>query len=487
MTVLVWIQRELRLSQFPALSTAIAQAQKEGQALIFAYFHDPEQIIGSTNALRLALSLQQLQQTVQERGGQLWVIEGHFQEQLSQVISSYHVTQIHYTHQVGSPFTAMQQQAFETCLQQNVNLTPHFSETLLPLGALNNQKQQPYVVFTPFYKAFLSNQRQIAPLDFAPVDFKGCRHPKALNKEWLSLPQSLVQLMNHPWAQKVMADAAVGEKAAWQRFTEFLEKDIQHYAEKRDFPALDATSRLSVHLHFGEITHNGIYFTLQRLLRTGDLNTEAAYGWLRQLVWAEFAKNLLWHFPYTESEPFQERFKTFKWEHNDSLFKAWKKGKTGIPIIDAGMRQLWQSGTMHNRVRMLTASFLTKNLNLSWLDGKAWFEDTLLDADPAKNTMNWQWVAGCGVDAAPYYRLFNPILQSQKFDPNGDYLRRWLPELSPLSNRAIYAPWQAPDECLHHKITLGETYPRPVIDLKTSRVTHLTRVESLKTRSGTSK
>jgi deoxyribodipyrimidine photo-lyase len=480
------LQREFRLNQFPALSTAMAQAKKEGQALIFAYFHDPEQTIGLANALRLAHSLQQLQQTAEKAGGQLWIVEGRFQEKLSQVISNYQVSHIHYTHQVGSTFTSMQRQALDTCRQQNVNLTPHFSETLLPLGALNSQKQQPYVVFTPFYKAFLSKQRQIEPLDFAPVNFKGCRHPKALNKKWLSLPEDLVQLMSRPWAQKVMVDAAVGEKAAWQRFTEFLENDIQHYAEKRDFPALDATSRLSSHLHFGEITHNGIYFTLQSLLETGDVSAEAAYGWLRQLVWAEFAKNLLWHFPHTETEPFQARFNAFEWEHDDTLFKAWQKGETGIPIIDAGMRQLWQSGTMHNRVRMLTASFLTKNLNLSWRDGKAWFEGTLLDADPAKNTMNWQWVAGCGVDAAPYYRLFNPILQSQKFDPNGDYLRRWLPELSPLSNRAIHAPWEAPGECLRHKITLGETYPRPVIDLKASREAHLARVELLKTRQGMS-
>ena len=482
MTTLVWLQRELRLSHLPALQSALYQAQKTGGKVVLAYFHDPEQTVGganSANTLWLAHSLQRLQKKIAEQGGQLWVVEGEFATQLQSLIEAYGVKTLHYTHQVGEPFQTMQQQALAVCQQNRVALQPFFSETLMPPGEILNQQGKPYVVFTPFYKTLLSRAAMIEPLDDSVGDLS-LLNQAPINPEWAGLPVSLVELMQRKWARKMMVYWLVGEKAAWQRLDHFIEEQLADYDIDRDFPALDANSRLSPHLHFGEINPRAIYFYFVSQLESGTLKSADSAPWLRQLVWAEFAKILLWHFPETESEPFQAKFKQMTWQDENALIKLWQTGQTGIPIIDAGMRELWQTGTMHNRVRMLVASFLTKNLNQSWLVGKQWFDETLVDADPANNVMGWQWVAGCGVDAAPYYRLFNPVVQSQKFDAEGGYLRHWLPELKNLSNKAIHAPWEHAQECALKSVVLGQTYPKPLVDLKNSRTQHLARVDHLK-------
>lgn len=482
MSTLVWLQRELRLTHLPALQSALYKAQKSGDKVVLVYFHDPEQTVGgvsSANSLWLAHSLQRLQKNMAKQGGQLWVVEGEFKAQLQHIIDAYRIKTVHYTHQVGEPFQAMQQQALVVCQENRIALHPFFSETLMPPGDILNQQGKPYVVFTPFYKNALSKADLIEPLDESVGDLSLLKH-SPVYQEWAGLPVSLTSLMQKKWAKKMMVYWLVGEKAAWKRLQHFMQLLLSDYDQDRDFPALEASSRLSPHLHFGEINPRAIYFYFVSQIESGALKSADSAPWLRQLMWAEFAKTLLWHFPETESEPFQTKFKQMAWQSDASLIKRWQTGQTGIPIIDAGMRELWQTGTMHNRVRMLVASFLTKNLNQSWLVGKEWFDQTLVDADPANNVMGWQWVAGCGVDAAPYYRLFNPVVQSQKFDAQGGYLRRWLPELKNLSNKAIHAPWEHRQECELKGLVLGDTYPKPLVDLKHSRVEHLARVDHLK-------
>ena len=479
MSTLVWLQRELRLTHLPALQVALEQAQKTGQSVILAYFHDPKQTVGDSNLLWLAHSLSQLQKTVQAQGGCLWIIEGDFKTQLQQLITAHAIKSLHYTYQVGEPFQSLQQQALDVCQTHQVRLQPFFSETLMPPGEILNQQGKPYVVFTPFYKTLLAKAALIEPLEESVGNLSLLTQTPE-NSKLAGLPDSLSDLMKQKWAKKLMVHWLVGEKAAWKRLDLFVESYISDYDHDRDFPALRANSRLSAHLHFGEINPRAIYFYFVSKLENRELKAQQASPWLRQLVWAEFAKTLLWHFPETEAEPFQAKFKGMTWQDDADLIRLWQTGQTGVPIIDAGMRELWQTGSMHNRVRMLVASFLTKNLNQSWLVGKAWFDDTLVDADPANNTMGWQWVAGCGVDAAPYYRLFNPVVQSQKFDADGAYLRHWLPELKNLSNKAIHAPWEHPQECGLKGILLGGTYPKPLVDLKQSRLEHLERVECLK-------
>jgi len=481
MSTLVWLQRELRLTHLPALQSALEQASQDGQKVILAYFHDTEQLIGEASTLWLAHSLKLLQQSVAEQGGQLFVIEGAFKEQLQAVIEAYNVKSLHYSFQVGEPHQAMQQQALEVCQQNKVALQPFFSETLMPPGEILNLQNKPYVVFTPFYKSLMSKAAMIEPLD-ASVGDLSLLNRSPINANWTGLPTSLSTLSTQKWAKKLMVHWLVGEKAAWKRLDRFVESFMADYDHDRDFPALRANSRLSAHLHFGEINPRAIYFYLMAKMENGEVSSSHASPWLRQLVWGEFAKTLLWHFPETQAEPFQAKFKGMEWQDDQFLIERWQQGQTGIPIVDAGMRELWKTGTMHNRVRMLVASFLTKNLNQSWLVGKDWFDNTLVDADPANNAMGWQWVAGCGVDAAPYYRLFNPVVQSQKFDAEGVYLRNWLPELKNLSNKAIHAPWEHAQECELKGVVLGKTYPEPLADLKRSRVEHLARVDQLKTK-----
>ena len=488
MTTLVWLQREFRLTAFPALQAALSSAEsaKPPGQVIFAYFHDPAQTVGDANTLWLAHSLQKLQQAIRAKGGDLWILEGDFESQFSEVLSSYQVKQVFYTFQVGTPFKELQQQALGICQTQGVVLQPFYSEFLVEPDQIRNQQNNPYLVFTPFYKTLLAKQALIEPLDDSVGDLSATAVLKPFDQAWLNLPASLQTLLMLPWAQKLMANEhasqpwQVGEDSAWQKLQSFIENDLADYDENRNFPKLSATSVLSPHLHFGEINPRAIFFYLQALIADGAVKYEQAMPWFRQLVWKEFAAHLLVNFPQTETEPFQSKYKNMPWQTDDESYQAWQKGLTGIPIIDAGMRELWQTGTMHNRLRMLVASFLTKNLNQHWLLGKAWFDHTLFDADPANNVMGWQWVAGCGVDASPYYRLFNPVTQSTKFDADGIYIKTWLPELKALSKKAIHAPWEYAAECQAKGIVLGQDYPLPIASLKQSRIAHLERVEAMK-------
>jgi deoxyribodipyrimidine photo-lyase len=270
----------------------------------------------------------------------------------------------------------------------------------------------------------------------------------------------------------MMAHWQVGEQAALERLYAFLETTAMDYKTARDQPAIRGTSRLSPHLHFGEISPRQIAYLAQQYLADHPEASVGIQHFLQELAWREFAWYLLFHFPHTVTEPLDQRFKSFQWQDNyQAELKRWQQGRTGIPIVDAGMRELWQTGWMHNRVRMIAASLLTKNLLIPWQVGEAWFRDTLVDADLANNVLGWQWVAGSGADAAPYFRIFNPILQGEKFDPNGDYVRRWVPELAGRAAKEI-----------HHPRVLGDgwNYLLPITDLAASRQRALERYAQMR-------
>ena len=252
---------------------------------------------------------------------------------------------------------------------------------------------------------------------------------------------------------------------------------MQHYGGLRDRPDRIGTSRLSPHLHFGELSIRQVVHAV-RFRPAAD--GEGSLDYLRELAWREFAHHLLHHFPDTASKPLDLRFKNFPWRRSKKDLAAWQQGRTGIPMVDAGMRELWHTGWMHNRVRMVVASFLTKHLRLPWQSGAAWFWDTLVDADLANNTLGWQWTAGCGADAAPYFRVFNPVLQGQKFDPDGAYVRRWVPEIGRLDDKVLQAPWQKPKRLDEAGIVLGKDYPAPIADLAEGRRMALAAFETIK-------
>lgn len=476
-TTLVWCQRELRIQHFPALQKALETSEK----VVVAYFHDPETAIGEANSAWLAKSLLSLQASLQEKGGELLMLEGTFADRFQETLDFFRPDQVFYSYSVGTPFFDQQNQALDFCQSRKVVLQPFFSEFWFDPGTIVNQQNKPYVVFTPFYKAAQKKLHLLEPLQAEPslkIGDLGKTKVKPKEPSWLALPPSLQAILEKPWAQKILKHWNIGEQGAWEQLKDFMENHLNDYDEDRDFPALEATSLLSPHLHFGEISSRAIFFELQALkAEQPDINIDP---WIRQLVWREFARLLMWYFPYTEEAPFQEKFEQMACDVCAQDLSVWQKGQTGIPIVDAGMRQLWETGFMHNRVRMIVASLLTKNLNQCWLEGKQWFDNTLVDADPSNNVMGWQWVAGCGVDAAPYYRLFNPLRQSERFDPQGEYIRRWVPEIAALSAKAIHAPWENLKECHMKGIALGKDYPKPLVDLTETRKAHLERVERLK-------
>jgi deoxyribodipyrimidine photo-lyase len=324
---------------------------------------------------------------------------------------------------------------------------------------ISNQSGSFFKVFTPFWRHCVSSQH---PRSLYPIPtIRPFEHvPQSVDiATWSSLlPQ------NPNWSQKFTAYWKPGERHGHQLLAAFAEKTITTYAKDRDFPSLQGTSRLSPYLHFGELSPHQVWYKVQEI-GTGNVLGADAERYLAEIGWREFAYHLLYHCPTLPSQPFNHKFDTFPWQFDATLFNKWKRGMTGYPIVDAGMRELWESGWMHNRVRMVVASFLTKHLLIPWQAGAEWFLDTLLDADLANNAAGWQWVAGCGADAAPYFRVFNPVMQGKKFDPSGKYIRRWIPELRALPDGYIHSPWEASSNVLAvSDVQLGNTYPNPIVE-----------------------
>lgn len=475
MNRLVWLQRDLRLADHEPLR----QALKAPGKLVMAYFHDPKRTIGDANSVWLTHSLKSLQTAVRAKGGELLMLEGDFSVNFTRLITHYSIDEVLYHYEVGEPFKQQQDAALTLCQQHQIALKP-YDQAWQPAEHIRSQKGGTYSVFTPYYKKLLTLMNHIErPLDEV-TDFSAHQPKQPALAEWLVIPQSLETLAQTAWAKSMMSYWQVGEQAAWREFEAFCDNGLNDYPVLRDFPAQPATSRLSVRLHFGEVSSRQLLDHLQSLKSQPSTEIHAIDNFVRQLAWREFGRYLLHLHPQLETQAFQTKFEQFPWDDNPQHLLDWQRGLTGIPIIDAGMRELWHTGWMHNRVRMLVASWLTKNANLSWREGQAWFANTLIDADPANNAMGWQWVAGCGVDAAPYYRLFNPILQSEKFDAQAAYIKHWLPELKSVPAKFVHAPWQHEQKLNELGFDLNQDYVKPRIDLSLSRQDHLDRVQSQK-------
>ena len=329
---------------------------------------------------------------------------------------------------------------------------------------------KPYKVFTPFYR-------------------KGCLQ-SAVPRKPLSVPKNLNYYYDHKdslcinalkllprirWDRQFEKHWEIGEKAGQKRLLKFIEEGLTEYKDGRNFPAKSVVSRLSPYLHFGEISANQLWFAIRSM--SDNKNTD---HFCSELGWREFSYSQLYHSPDLPTKNQQSKFDRFPWVVDETGLDAWQKGQTGVPLVDAGMRELWQTGYMHNRLRMIVGSFLIKNLRLHWQYGERWFWDTLVDADLANNSASWQWVAGCGADTAPYFRIFNPVTQGQKFDPDGNYVRNFIPEIGSLPNEYLFNPWDAPEHVLKKAgIKLGMNYPKPIVDLKLSRDLALEAFQSL--------
>ena len=339
------------------------------------------------------------------------------------------------------------------------------------MGYILKSDGTPYKVFTPYYR----NGCLSAPSPRDPISkpdklklFFDTANKNSIDRAGL-LPAV-------KWYKQLEPHWNIGEKAAQKKLKKFTENSLYNYKKGRNFPALNSVSRLSPHLHFGEISPNQVWYAAKTNKDSDDLD-----HFLSELGWREFSYSLLFHFPELPRKNFQSKFNQFPWLENQDVLERWQRGQTGYPLVDAGMRELWQTGYMHNRIRMIVGSFLVKNLLQHWHHGEKWFWDCLVDADLANNSAGWQWIAGCGADAAPYFRIFNPITQGQKFDPSGEYTRQFLPELKNLPVKYLFNPWETPINVLEEAgVRLGEDYPNPIVDIKFSRERALKAFQSLK-------
>lgn len=477
-TTLVWLRNDLRLADNPALAAAAARGP-----VVPVYIWSPDEEApwapGSAARWWLHQSLAALQKQFQSLGSRLILRQGESLPVLLDLARECGAQAVVWNRCYEPAATARDTRVKAALRQHGLAAESYNGSLLVEPWEIKTKTGGPFQVFTPFWKACQAAGPPREPLP-APqtVDAPGT-WPQSAPLAALGL------LPKVDWAGGFRSVWQVGETAAQQQLSLFVERAAAQYAERRDYPAEDAVSRLSPHLHFGEISPVQVWHALQTAIPTGrrshGLTAPQALSVQRQLYWREFAHHLLFHFPHTTDRPLRSEFADFPWRDDRAALTAWQRGQTGYPFVDAGMRQLWQTGWMHNRVRMIVASLLVKDLLLPWQRGAAWFWDTLVDANLANNTLGWQWTAGCGADAAPYFRVFNPVLQGEKFDPDGVYVRRWVPQLAGLPARWIHRPWEAPAEELHSAgVQLGRDYPLPIVDHAAARDRALAALASLK-------
>lgn len=472
---LLWFRRDLRLADNPALVAAC-----ESGEVIPVYIHAPAEQSpwqpGAAQRVWLHYSLQALDEALRQLGSRLVIRHGASLETLRALLETTDATAVHWN-RLYEPKIIERDKTIKQALRNNgIDAYSHDAALLCEPWQIQTQAGDPYKVFTPFWRALSRT-----PVH-GPLATPECL-PEVAPRITSVAIEDLNLLPKIAWHTGILASHTPGENGAHAALENFIDDAVARYAQGRDLPAQAGTSGLSPHFHYGEIGPRQVWHRVYEHLadNADEENSANAESFLREIAWREFAHHLLFHFPSTPEHPMDRRFANFPWREDAIALRAWQRGQTGIPMVDAGMRELWHTGWMHNRVRMVTASFLCKNLLMRWQHGAAWFWDTLVDADLANNTLGWQWVAGCGADAAPYFRIFNPALQGERFDQHGEYIRKWVPELAHLPSKHLHRPWAAPGNTLKAAgVRLGQTYPQPLVDLQASRKQALAAFKSIK-------
>lgn len=454
---IVWFRRDLRLSDNPALD----EARQGDKPLILLYIleegagREP----GGAKRVWLHHSLKSLSKDISAKGGQLILRQGKAGTILDDVIEATGADEIHWNRRYEEDARDVDEAIKSDLKDRGLTVESHNGNLLSEPWEVKTKTGGYYKVFTPFWRAAKAD---LAVPELRPTPRKLDCYTGNIGSDdldsWGLLPT------NPDWGSKLMEFHTPGEAGAAERLKSFLAGPVEDYAEARDRPDDETgTSKLSPHLAHGEISPRQIWHATKDNHYTSD-------KFLTEIGWREFSYVLLFYNPKLGSENYKSDFDNFPWDSDDDKVEAWRRGQTGYPFVDAGMRQLYETGWQHNRVRMVCASFLIKHLLTDWRVGEDWYWDTLLEADPASNAASWQWVAGSGADASPYFRIFNPFSQGQKFDPNGDYVRKYVPELKHLPKKYIHTPWEAPKNVLDNaRVKLGETYPKPIVDHKEAR------------------
>ena len=471
---IVWFRQDLRLRDNPALEVA-ASVGKVLPIYIVDEKNAADWCLGRASQWWLNESLRSLNESM---NGALCLYRGDPLGIIEKLITEHSISNI-FWNRCYEPWQVLRDKTIKSEVRKFGAKARSFNGFLLnEPWEIAKSDGTPYKVFTPFYK---QSRSKGTPRE-ASIDYVSKIRFVSNSKKNREI-DSLNLLSENVWSTEMASRWTPGEKGGEQVLKLFLERGLCNYKIGRDFPDKEAVSRLSPYLHFGELSPNYVWHKVNNFAVLENIETQAEH-FHRELVWREFSYSLIHYFPDLTYRNLNRRFDDFPWKKNDQFIKKWRTGMTGYPLIDAGMRELASTGYMHNRVRMITASFLVKNLLIDWRNGAEWFWDSLVDADLANNSCSWQWVAGSGADAAPYFRIFNPVTQSKKFDPDAKYIRRWITELEKCPNKYIHDPSSAPEsELQHFGIKLDQTYPSAIVDLKTSREAALRAYQSLKGRS----
>ncbi len=473
---IMWFRNDLRLADNPAL---LAACKHPSLLPIFIWSPDEEGdwAPGAASRWWLHRALVDLDQRLRTMGSFLYVAEGRSQDVLLRLVAEYGADAVYWNRRYEPAIIARDSLIKKSLITAGTNVETCNGSCLFEPWEVLKKDGSPYQVYTAFWNAIKKKENVRAPLASPslprPPD-AGC---SSTSIDALALNPKL------PWDGGLVAKWRPGEDAGLEVLEHFVADGLALYKENRDVPSEPGTSLISPYLHFGHLSPVQAWHKI--LAKFGSFHGLDAHGeqYLKELVWRDFAINLIFYYPHTTTKPLREQFANFPWVKSKRQLSAWQGGLTGYPIVDAGMRELWHTGWMHNRVRMIVASFLVKDLRISWLEGARWFWDTLVDADLASNTMGWQWAGGCGADAAPYFRVFNPTLQGQRFDPEGHYVRKWLPELAHLPNDWLHKPWEAQPGILGAAgVVLGKTYPKPIVDHGLAKMEALMAYDSIKSK-----
>ncbi|MAS86807.1 MAG: deoxyribodipyrimidine photolyase [Micavibrio sp.] len=457
--IIVWFRQDLRLADNPALHAAAS----EGKILPIYILDDTNAGTWKMGAANRVWTHHSLIDLNTQLNGKLCILKGDAKKLVPQLIKETKAKAI-YWNRCYEPWRISRDKKIKENLE--IECKSFNGSLLWEPWHIKTQADTPYKVFTPYYrKGCLNHTAPREPLG-KPDKIDIYSHQGLSINDLNLLPPK----EEGGWGQKMTSYWDISEKSGHQRLTDFLEDGLNDYKEGRNIPSQNNVSRLSPYLHHGQISPHQAWYQSAFIAEHNKIPQKDLDHFHSELGWREFSYHLLYHFPDITHEPLQENFKDFPWHPDKSTLEAWKKGQTGYPIIDAAMRELWATGYMHGRCRMIVGSFLVKNMLVHWHEGEQWFWDCLVDADLANNSASWQWIAGCGADAAPYFRVFNPLLQSKKFDGNGDYIRQWVPELSKLSDKDIHEPWTLDENTLKKAdIVLGNDYPKPILDLSATR------------------